>query len=507
MCACGNPYIPTKYLQMIMRVMTTVFVLLALSAGTAVYGQLIVPDEFFGDAKGIYTLQIDHPEEYGIIYNSSTNRLEGSIQVGGGGKEVEVRTTIFFTNQAIEIKTNQAIRISGYVVYEPEYYPDPSNADDTISGFYAVMAGPYWSPFWWLICLDGNAGDVIAINQTGGKERKDFNSDDEYNAYVQEYIRNSFSAIAFDRGEISALANLRMKKYRNFLRNNIHITKKTQTSDDSGIAIDQPWVKVVGGIAALAVAMTLIAKIFKARRKKSAGKPNQPEPKKANKQQKEKKKKEEEKFIYILQLNKDVLEIGPEKSDKLVVTVWQVDSAGNRALVKDATIQVSTAEPNLTLSSTSGNGQCVTALSLKSSGQFKEAVINIKAVAGGNALQASAKVICEQQLTLIVDGPTPLTFINGKKFQEALFEQPFYLWFTDDPNPTIDPDRTKPVAPPFKPVFKLQATPPILVFDAPVNHGDNIWKVGVGLDSNANIGDKWLFEDGKISVSIEVTAI
>jgi hypothetical protein len=280
------------------------------------------------------------------------------------------------------------------------------------------------------------------------------------------------------------------------------------------------WVVVVGGAAALAVAMTLVAKIFKARRKKSAGKPNQPEPKKSNKQQKEKKKKEEEeeeeKFFYILQLNKDMLEIGPEKSDKLVITAWRVDSAGNRSLAQDAAIQVQTSEKGIAISSPSGNGQCASEISLKSQGQLEDALLNITAAVGGKTLKATAKVTCIQQLTLIIDAPTPLTFINGKKYQEALFEQqkgetdgewvfkPFCLWFTDDPNPTIDPDRTKPVKPPFTPIFKIEAMPDILEISTPVIHGENVWKADVKLFAEKSVDTNWLFNDGKIKITVTV---
>ena len=108
------------------------------------------------------------------------------------------------------------------------------------------------------------------------------------------------------------------------------------------------------------------------------------------------------------------------------------------------------------------------------------------------------------------------TFINGKKHQEALFEQqkdetdgewvfkPFFLWFTDDPNPTIDPDRTKPVAPHFKPIFKIEAIPDVLEISPPVYYGENVWKAEVKLFAEKSVDTNWLFTEGKIKINITV---
>jgi hypothetical protein len=277
--------------------------------------------------------------------------------------------------------------------------------------------------------------------------------------------------------------------------------------------IQQPsndWLLVVGGASALVAAVAVARRLLKAKPGKSAGKDGKSEP------EKDKRQKKKQEYIYILQLNKNELEVGLAQNDKLVITAWQVDSAGNRIVAKDATIQVNTAEPNLSISSKMGNGQCVATLSLQSSGQFREAILTVKAMAGGHSLQASAKVKCNQPLTLIVDGPTPLTYIDGKKYQEALFLKqndetngkwvfkPFFIWFTNDPTPDIDPDRTKPVAPPFKPLFRWKVTPDILEISAPVYHSENVWKTEVKLIGETPADTNWLFTDGKIKIDITV---
>lgn len=464
-------------------------------------------------------------------------------------------------------------------INEPEAYSFKYNAEESCfegEKILEVSGKPYWK-FVVIIDLWINEGgnvNYIAPYEPGDLDRGHSNynqakSDYEYNDDVIDIFIDKDHALLFstsleyaDNADVEAMglgyeeeqvlhgktAKQAHQDLIKYLRKNLKVNKigglsdsQAATSDQSSASTDnnagndgvisdnettnpfsqdpsKDWMVVVGGAAALAAAMILVAKLFKARRKSAASKSSRSVPHKTNNQQKEQKKNEdkEEKFFYVIQLNKDVLEIGPDKTDKLVVTIWRVDSAGNRSLAKDAVIQVQTAEKDILISSKSGNGQSVSDVSLKTHVQSDDFLLSIQAIIGGKNLKATAKVICIQQLTLIIDAPAPLTFIQGKKHHEAVFAQgdgesggewvfkPFFLWFTNDPNPTIDPDRTKPVKPPFLPLFKINAIPEVLEISTPVVHSENIWKASVKLCSDKSVDTNWLLNDGKIKISVAV---
>ncbi len=452
---------------------------------------------------GKYKLKINNPEIFGIKYDPSSGDISGTKIYEIPGYDCGYELTLWFALKNREYAKDKTGVFTSIGAIDPYFGDPPDYSIGSVACTYFFINQDY--DLIVLSDLRNTNNNLSEADYQNFPDKKTFwkQADNDLTDFI-------LSNVIISRvGEsVDALPDNEEE----------YIEKDGTLIGEGGNLETATWVKVVGGAAALAGTMFLVAKIFNARLKKSAGKPNRPQPKKANKQQKEKKQKEEdeEKFFYILQLNKDVLEIGPEKTDKLVVTAWRVDSAGNRVLAKDATFQVSTTETNLAVSSSLGSGQCVAALSLKPSGQFKEAVLTIKAMAGGKALKASAKAIFVQQLTLIVDGPTPITFINGKKYQEALFERqkgesdgewvfkPFFLWFTDDPNPSIDPDRTKPVNPPFKPIFKIEAMPDVLEISTPVYQGDNVWKADVKLFAEKSVDTNWLFTDGKIKIDVTV---
>jgi hypothetical protein len=490
----------------------------------SLYSQLIIDEnsDFWicknrgGVFKGKYILKINQSDIWNLNYLSQSNDIKNVNDYNDyyTRKGLQYFNIVGFWEETLELSIGFATtdNMDGSV--------DTSTHEDAlVSGFNTEFRlNNQLHSFYHIIILDSEKdvgitiyGSLYPVDGHDGYPQKKYNvSRADYliaHEKVLKEIDEKLRKFIVDNFEITAIGGNPDSGSEKAVE---YVAKDGSATGEDGNVETATWVKVVGGAAALAVAMALVAKIFKARPNKPVNQTNKPETKKEDKQKKE------PEYIYILQLNKNMLEVGPSKTDKLVVTAWRVDSAGNRVLAKDATFQVSTTEPDLAVSSTLGSGQCVAGLSLKPSGQFKEAVITIKALAGGKALQASAKATCTQQLTLIVDGPTPLTFINGKKFQEALFEKqkdetvgewvfkPFFLWFTDDPNPTIDPDRTKPVKPPFKPIFTIEAIPDVLEISPPVYHGENVWKADVKLIAEKSVDTNWLFTDGKININITV---
>ena len=268
------------------------------------------------------------------------------------------------------------------------------------------------------------------------------------------------------------------------------------------------WMKVVGGAAALSAAGATAARLLRLKRKNSPPANNKSKSKKE--QEKEKKKKE---YVYMLQLNKDSIDLRDKKSDRLVVTVWRVDETGARTHAENAYITVENPSSALSVSPGSGQGQCVATVSQDFASSEKNITLTIRAVADGQEFSASVSVALSVELTLISDSETPQTFVSGKKHFEVNFEKsspeddgkwifkPVYCWFTEDPS---QEERSKPSEPPFSPVFTFKATPDILQFDTPADQGNFVWKTGIGLKPGADLDDKWLLDDGKINIDITV---
>lgn len=305
-----------------------------------------------------------------------------------------------------------------------------------------------------------------------------------------------------------------------FIKNNIKIIPADANVDE---IVDKEtdakpvnWKKVVGGAAALAVAVAAASVLLRRRRNAKEKMKNKASDNKDKSKQKNEEKKEKNEYFYLLQLNKEVVDLSTKDTDTLLITAWRVDELGGKDIANEAEIILFSDEKSLIISPSSGKGQCKATFSLAAKPKDDVIEIKIKANAKGKVLLATAKVDCGSY-KLIADSEIPLTIINGKRYFEAQYIKnpkdenggewkfkPIYLWFTDNID-ILSPERSKPVNPPFVPNFVFEAKPAILVFNNPVVHGDNVWKVEIGLNKNVPIDQKWLFNNGQIEINISAT--
>jgi len=147
---------------------------------------------------------------------------------------------------------------------------------------------------------------------------------------------------------------------------------QTPDSDGASPLSGFPWMVVVGGMTAAAVAAVLSR--IRRRRKSDEQDPDEPED-----------------AEYILQLNRDHFSLGPGTSEVLEIQAWKVAARGQAP--SEAPITIENPEPNLHLSSSSGRGTLTTTMELR--GEFSSRVVRLRvlATAGGQTVEKVVQVV------------------------------------------------------------------------------------------------------------------
>ncbi len=472
------------------------------------WGQLVIEENnlaFWGstDLYGKYKFIISNPENYNLKFNSEKKSVEGTAKVEHFYKDINAEVDIWIGighRGTDEMKRNPFTKTGDFF-----------NPAQSISGIQSIY-------------------DIYSIGFFIDKERFLFVN---AQVYLPGDANKKFNELTPDeRIECNRILlatwKNELEKMTGFFKKNLNLfpvkegdgqqgesgkpnKENTEQENLHETVSASGWMKIVGGATALSLVVAAAAKILRSRKKTGAS--DNTTPRKKN-DKKERNKKDD--FIYVLQLSKDILDLTTNQSDKFVVTAWRVDDKGNRELASDAVIKITCQDKAIKILSTLGNGQRVVTVSQVSSSGLAEIPIRISAMAGGRQFTAQVLAELQQILTLIVDTPAPLTFIEGQKYSEAVYEKerdgksgqwvfkPFYIWFTDSPNPEIDPDRTQPVKPPFTPVFKINAEPEWLEISEPKVFSENVWKVEVKTSSRMVSEKKWILEDGKIKINITV---
>jgi hypothetical protein len=154
--------------------------------------------------------------------------------------------------------------------------------------------------------------------------------------------------------------------------------------DEPGI----PWLPIVGGIAAVAIAAAAIAK--------GLGK----------KKPDDQKKKDEGPAGYILQISPtDTIKVSTKESGSFTVTAWSVDENGSISRANNATITLlpPSQVPELAVAPTSGMGSITVNMSLKKPAKVNSAKIQIDASAGGKGTSAFVTVNFEAETNIEFD--------------------------------------------------------------------------------------------------------
>jgi hypothetical protein len=156
------------------------------------------------------------------------------------------------------------------------------------------------------------------------------------------------------------------------------------SSDESGI----PWLPIVGGIAAVAIAAAAIAK--------GLGK----------KKPDDQKKKDEGPAGYILQISPtDTVKVSTKESGSFTVTAWKVDENGGISRANNAKITLlpPSQVPELSVVPASGMGSISVNVSLCKPATVPSAKIQIDASAGGKGTSAFVTVNFEAETTIEFD--------------------------------------------------------------------------------------------------------
>ena len=181
-------------------------------------------------------------------------------------------------------------------------------------------------------------------------------------------------------------------------------TEPGPTSTDSDDSEEDPWGLVIGvgavGVVAAGVAAVLAAAAIAAARKKPQGKTGAP-PRKPK--EKEKKKEPKPPVAYVLQLSKDQLQITEAAPAALTVQVWKVDPQSKTCQpATEAVIElVSPAGlPMLRLSSLPAPGRLNCQLQLDGPVQIPQAVLQVRAQAGGGSHAAEVRLTFDSPATM-----------------------------------------------------------------------------------------------------------
>lgn len=362
-------------------------------------------------------------------------------------------------------------------------------------------------------------------------KKEDFESSKKRHEGEQHIILNELDTCGILYVRVSPVYNNRItetaallqkkNELLDFLKKNLKVIKVGEKDDVSDSVSSETetdslpinWKKVIGGAAALTVAVATASALLRRRRlekekaekelEKKTGK--NPKPKKKE-TEKEKEKKKKKNYFYLLQLSKDVVNLRTMEKDTMVITAWRVDEDGNKVIASDALIEISSSEKSLSILPPTGQGQCKATFSLISKPKDKELVLKIKAKADSKEFNATAKVDCGAPLTLFVDAGGVVNENSGQNNCEVKYDKKegwhfgsLHIWFTE--NPEVG-NQSKPVPPPFSPVFTTAADPPYLIFNMPIDRGDYVWKIPVTKKTDVEFEDKWLFENGKIKITI-----
>jgi hypothetical protein len=142
---------------------------------------------------------------------------------------------------------------------------------------------------------------------------------------------------------------------------------------------------IIGGLAAVAVAAAIIAKLLKNKPRKKG----QPPPE-----------------SYILQLSKNEVTINTRKSDSFTATVWKITEDGGYTQAPSAIIRVTGPPgiPGLRLSPSSGSGSLTTTVSLDTASASMTGIITVMASAGGKGgITADVKVKLDAEADIEFD--------------------------------------------------------------------------------------------------------
>jgi hypothetical protein len=149
-----------------------------------------------------------------------------------------------------------------------------------------------------------------------------------------------------------------------------------------------PWVPIVGGLAAVAIAAIAIAKGL------------------GRKKPDDQKKKDEGPAGYILQISPtDTIKVSTKESGSFTVTAWNVDENGSISRADNATITLlpPSQVPELAVAPTSGMGSITVNVSLKKPARVNSAKIQIDASAGGKGTSAVVTVNFEAETNIEFD--------------------------------------------------------------------------------------------------------
>jgi hypothetical protein len=145
-----------------------------------------------------------------------------------------------------------------------------------------------------------------------------------------------------------------------------------------------PWQVIVGGLAAVAAAAAIAAKILKSKPKKKGEPPRE---------------------SYILQLSKDQVTVSMKQGDSFTVTAWKVTGEGGLLPASSAFIQVTPPPniPGIALTPASGQGSLTATVSLSTFSGSGSGIITVTASAGGGSISADVKVTIEAEADIEFD--------------------------------------------------------------------------------------------------------
>lgn len=252
---------------------------------------------------------------------------------------------------------------------------------------------------------------------------------------------------------------------------------------DDGIP---PWVKVIGGVAAVAAGVAAIARILSSRRARKPSRPPQ--------------------YGYILQLSAEEIQVEEGRPATVSAKVWRVDEQGATSPVPEATLAVVSPDPALEVSPGSGKGTIECTVTLVQQPRFPSIGLTVTGQAGGQTVQAA--------VTVTIAFLRFSAWVGGLKQVDTFFDDRSGSWSFRDVVAFFHDAEEKPRKPAFKydfPEPPVKVEPDVLEVVKPYPDDDGLtWtfpmRLRPGADLDTHFGPLLQRFGGTIKVEVKAVA-